>query len=252
MAARHNRRRRRRGRFSFLYKLLSVVLIVCAIVAGSVIFFRVEEITVSGSTVYSSDEIIAASEVAVGDNLFLVGRPSTSKKILEQLPYIREVNVRAVLPSTLAITVSECTVAGVVEGEDGSFWVLDTTGKLLEQGSSALKEQYPLISGIAPILPEIGMPIAVAVEQLSRLDSLKGLLAALEERGMLGEMDDIDLSGPADILMGFQGRFTVEIPLYDTDFSSSMNWLQAAAEYLGENQTGTIDLTLQPPRFIPN
>ena len=78
MAARHNRRRRRRGRFSFLYKLLSVVLIVCAIVAGSVIFFRVEEITVSGSTVYSSDEIIAASEVAVGDNLFLVGRPSTS------------------------------------------------------------------------------------------------------------------------------------------------------------------------------
>lgn len=43
MAARRNRhgRRRNRGRFGFLYKLLSFLLIFAAILAGCVAFFRV-------------------------------------------------------------------------------------------------------------------------------------------------------------------------------------------------------------------
>lgn len=43
MAARRNRRgrRRNRGRFSALYKLLSVLIIFAAILMGCVVFFRV-------------------------------------------------------------------------------------------------------------------------------------------------------------------------------------------------------------------
>ena len=49
MAARRNKRKRRnRGRFGFLYKVLSAAVIVAAIVAGCAVFFRVENIEVSG------------------------------------------------------------------------------------------------------------------------------------------------------------------------------------------------------------
>ena len=50
MAARRrrNRHRRRRGRFSFLYKLLSFLLIFAAILTGCVVFFRVNQVEVTG------------------------------------------------------------------------------------------------------------------------------------------------------------------------------------------------------------
>ena len=55
MAARRNNRgrRRNRGRFSFLYVLLSFLLILAALVVGSVVFFRVGTIEVSGNQHYS-------------------------------------------------------------------------------------------------------------------------------------------------------------------------------------------------------
>ena len=78
MAARKNRnrqRRRRRGRFGVLYKLLCFLLIFSALVAGCVVFFRVDQVTVTGSDRYTAQEIIAASGVEQGDNLFLINKP---------------------------------------------------------------------------------------------------------------------------------------------------------------------------------
>ena len=65
MAARRNRRgrRRNRGRFGFLYKLLSFLLIFAAILVGCVVFFRVDNIEVEGNSRYSAGQIIEAAEV---------------------------------------------------------------------------------------------------------------------------------------------------------------------------------------------
>ena len=61
MAARKKRRgRRRRGRFSFLYKFLSTLLILAAMVTGCIIFFRVNTVVVVGETRYSESEILDA------------------------------------------------------------------------------------------------------------------------------------------------------------------------------------------------
>ena len=46
---RSTNRRRRRGRFSFLMKLLCILLIAGAVVAALTVFFKVQSITVSGN-----------------------------------------------------------------------------------------------------------------------------------------------------------------------------------------------------------
>ena len=71
MAARRRKRgRRNRGRFSALYKLLSILLIFAAIVTGCIVFFRANQIVVAGKTRYSEEQIIAAAGVEQGENLF--------------------------------------------------------------------------------------------------------------------------------------------------------------------------------------
>ena len=79
MARRKNRDRHRRrgGRFGGLYKLLSLLVILLAIGAGCVAFFRVNEVVVVGNSRYTAQEIAAASGVEKGDNLFLINRPQT-------------------------------------------------------------------------------------------------------------------------------------------------------------------------------
>ena len=58
---RSTNRRRRRGRFSFLMKLLCILLIAGAVVAALTVFFKVQSITVSGNARYTSEEVVAAS-----------------------------------------------------------------------------------------------------------------------------------------------------------------------------------------------
>lgn len=50
---RHSNRRRRRGNFGFLYKLLSVLVICAAVVMALTLFFRVDTIEVTGTERYT-------------------------------------------------------------------------------------------------------------------------------------------------------------------------------------------------------
>ena len=107
MAARRNRRgRRNRGRFGALYKLLSAVLILAAIVLGCVVFFRVNTVEVVGDSPYTAEEIIAVSGVEQGDNLFALNKYQISSRIYTQLPYIDTVNFVRRYPDTLVIHVT--------------------------------------------------------------------------------------------------------------------------------------------------
>ncbi len=102
MARRSRRNRRRsRGRFAFLYRLLCFVLICAAIVGALVLFFKVDTISVSGNDRYSRETILAASGVSEGDNLFLLNKYDAAARITEALPYVESVSILRGLPSTI-------------------------------------------------------------------------------------------------------------------------------------------------------
>ena len=253
MAVRGSKYRRRRGRLGVLYKLLSVLLILAAIVGGCIVFFRVEKITVSGSTTYTEQHIIDVSGVEMGDNLFLIQKVPAARKILGQLPYIKEVNIRRELPNEIVINVKECTPVAALEGEEDSWWILDSSAKLLEQGDRELAAPYMKISGLTALKPSAGGRVAVSVEESTKLGSLKSILAALEERELFANVDSVDLSAVSEIRMIYQGNYTVRMPMYSDDFHRLIHTMQAVAEHPKvAGRAGTIDLTLKNPSFVPD
>ena len=151
MAARRSnkRKRRNRGRFGILYQFLSLVIILVVIAAGCVVFFRVDEVTVDGESKYTAEEIIAASGIEQGDNLFLISPVQTGRKIASVLPYVDNVNVRRALPDGVVITVTECMPAAVIQG-NGSWWIIDAKGKVLEQTASGTGAA--VVSGLTALL----------------------------------------------------------------------------------------------------
>lgn len=247
---RHRGRRRSRGRFGFLYALLSVLLIAAALLVGSMVFFRVDSILVEGQERYSAEEVIAAAQVERGDNLFRLHPARVAQRIQAALPYVREVSVRPAPPDTLVITVRESRAAvSLWSGE--SWFLMDARGKLVEQGGEALRSKAAPVSGLTPLIPSAGSFLEVEKSERSRLDALVGLLTALEQHELLEKLDSVDLRASNTVSFGFADRFTVEVPL-SCDFDYKIQALAYVMEHLEENETGLIDLTRTDPHFIPN
>ena len=244
MAHRSNRRRRRRrGRFSGLYKLLSALLILGALVAGCLVFFRVDEVLISGNQRYTAEEIILASGVEQGENLFALNKNEIAGKILRGLPYVVTVAPRRSLPDTLVIEVTECSAVAYIRYE-GADWLLNSGGKLLERVAAGGGADTVEITGLTVLQPTEGTELAVGQEEKQKLSDLLALMGALEEVGLLPQADYIDLSSSIRMELSYEGRLTVYIP-YASDYSYDAKALRAAIDYLQPGEESVVDLTFE-------
>ncbi len=239
---RHSNRRRRRGNFGFLYKLLSVLVICAAVVMALTLFFRVDTIEVTGTERYTEKDVIEASGIQLGDNLFLLNKYEAARSIAEQLPYIdiEDIWIRRELPDTLLIDVAECgTPLAMIQ--DGSAWLVSPKGKIVEQLPAAQAGDYAVIDGCELLAPSVGTDIALATEFANQQTSLLDLLAALAEAGLTDQVDAIHLGDRSQLTMEYAGRFTVEMA-YGADYGLALRILEGAVSQLETNQKGTLRL----------
>lgn len=247
MAARkkQKRHRRRRGRFGFLYGLLSFLLIFAAILAGCVVFFKVNQIQVEGNSRYTAQEIVAASGVEMGENLLLINKPQTAEAIRKQLPYVQKVSVIRRLPDGVLLRVTESAPVAALQTEE-AWWLIDARGKLLDWGDESVKGSLPTVRGLHPTSPGLGNWLTVETEERLKMESLEALLTALSKRGMAGNVSGfIDLNAANTIYFGFGDSLTVAVPMTG-DFERLVFQLQRVLETFqqrGETVMGTLDLT---------
>lgn len=239
---RHSKQRRRRGSYHFLYKLLSMLVICAAIVAALTLFFRVEEVRVSGQERYTAEEVLQASGVKQGDNLFLLNKYDLAGRIVEELPYIEELRISRKLPDTLLIDVTECGRPMGIE-QDGYLWLVSSRGKIVDQLTPEENADLGRITGCQLLAPSVGGRLALATEYSDQQASLLELLSALAEAEMLEQVDGIRLDDLSMIRMDYDGRFTVELP-YGADYGEKLTILRLALEsdYVQDNMTGTFDM----------
>lgn len=238
-SARNNRRRRKnKGRFGLLFKLLSVAAVLVALTVGATVFFQVEEVVVSGNARYTPQEVVEASGIQKGDNLFRLNKNAIARTVRESLPYVESLTIRLMLPDGVAITVNEWDAVAVVRGEEGS-WLISVGGKLLEQVETADAIE---VSGLVPLLPKAGTMLSVGEGESGRLTALLALLAQLEEVGAMDKVSTIDLTMGTQMVLRYDGRFDVILPM-NADFRHKLRALQAAVATLESYETGTIDLT---------
>ena len=239
---RHSNRRRRRGNFGFLYKLLSVLVICAAVVMALTLFFRVDTIEVTGTERYTEKDVIEASGIQLGDNLFLLNKYEAARSIAEKLPYIdiEDIWIRRELPDTLLIDVAECgTPLAVIQ--DGSAWLVSPKGKIVEQLPAAQAGDYAVIDGCELLAPSMGTDIALSTEYASQQSSLLALMTALEAADRMDQVDAIHLEDLSQLTMDYAGRFTVEMA-YGADYGLALRILEGAVSQLETNQKGTLRL----------
>ncbi len=245
---RHNHRRRR-GRFVFLLKLIAFVVAVAAMLWAAALFFRMDYIVVSGNERYSESEVLAASGLQTGGNLYFLNKYDVKEAIFQQLPYVETVKINRKLPDTLLIEVSECKAAAGVQDEDG-IWLISDHGKLLEKVKNPPAD-CPVIIGAAPIEPTVTGTVNLGEEAAYRQSVALTLLQESEKRGVRERIGEIDLADDTALNFTYLGRFTVRQP-WTADIAYKLESLKTVVDYLENNETGRIDLMTEgKASFIP-
>jgi cell division protein FtsQ len=287
----HQSKPRKERNLGRLYLLISAIVILAVIAFASIVFFKVNQIQVVGNVHYTEEEVIEAAGVRTGDNLVLTRNSTVVARLLNELPYVNSVSIQKTLPDTLTITVVESNAQAAIYDGNGSWWLMDTSGKLLEQLKTNSQEEptegeaesssagatpeegaeasssgvtpeeesvpmpdppegYPIVTGLTLRSPFKGSVIALeedaTVSEKLMLDSLLGLLPALQNHELLGQVDSIDLSGESEIVLEYAGRLTIKL-LQDMDYDYQVKEIQGVLNYVDTSwsaeDTGVLDMT---------
>ncbi len=125
------RQKSRARKNRLIFALAMLVVIAAGVLFTLNTFFNIKYIEVTGSEVYTDEELIAASGIRVDDNLFRIHAGETARRLEYQFPYAEKVKLKRHLPSTLEIRVTEAVPWFSVNTEERSI-LLSTTEKILE------------------------------------------------------------------------------------------------------------------------
>ncbi len=125
------------------YSFLSICTIAIIILAMTSPLFNIKEIIVEGNEKITKGEIISLSQINLEQNTYKTNMNKSKKNILEN-PYIKNVEIKRSLPSTVIIKVEERKTAFMVEYGNGYAYV-NNQGYILE--ISTQKLEVPIIQG---------------------------------------------------------------------------------------------------------
>lgn len=266
----------KRGRF--LLHLASVAAVVVAIVLGMSIFFKVEKVQVSGNKKYSAWEVSEASGIELGSNLMTISRAQIGGSVISNLPYVDTVRVGINLPDTVNIEITELDIVYSISDSAGSWWLMNTEGKIVEGVNEVAAKEYTQVLGLRltdpvvgqqavaqePELPTIPLDVpegettgedvtepepSVSTETLpvgvtgeERLQTVMSVLQVLSTNSISGLIDSVDVSNLTAIELWYDERF--QINLGDASrVDYKIEALKATVDQMESYERGQLDIS---------
>lgn len=214
------------NRNRLLLRLATVVAVVLALVFGVSIFFKVENITVSGANKYSPWAVKEASGIEIGDNLLTFGKAKAYGRIMVNLPYVESCRIGIKLPDTVNIEIKELDVVYAVKDSADVWWLMTSEGKIIEKADSASAGGCTQVLGVALDNPAAGQK-AVAYEQQpdptaeepqpavvrgsDRLSAALSILQYMEGCGIIGQAAAVDVTDLGNLELWYGQRYQVKL-----------------------------------------
>lgn len=197
--------------------MCATIVLVTALVLSLTVFFKIDTITVKGDSIYDETQIINASGVTKGGNLFLCDLQRASQGVRKNLPYIARADVKRKIPSTIIIDISASKAYIAVETASG-IALADKEGKILEfvSGDKASGKVIKLNAGTV-FSAKLGENVFdsnngedAGKEQKKKAEILKEIFDAIDKSG-LEKITSIDIKSSSDIYIVYQNRLKLSI-----------------------------------------
>lgn len=227
--SRRKKRRLKKGVFVFLFLLIAVLAVL-----SLTIFFPIGTIQVQGKSAYSEQEIVAASGIKKGDNMFWPLFNGSKNRLKKALPYVKTVSYRYALPGTIILSVTPYTAAYQFQVK-GKFVLAAKDGTVLEI-TDQQQEDLPVIL-VESLQYELREKISFA--DTSQEEIYNTLQKTTE--GFHNPPNRFDLTDPLHLQLQI-GQTVVKLGSH-TYLEEKIHMVEKMLEQIPAGEAGTIDVS---------
>lgn len=217
-------------RAKLLIILLAAAIIMCALffLANKYLFkVRNWTINISGGGGYSHEDIIRASGIEEGAQLFGFDRAAAVNNIKRELSYVAGVTMIRFPPSTVRIDVqTDEAVFGFMLG--GDYYIVTENFRVAEKiRMYAMPLEYVKPPGVINIVTYditrcfVGERIEFGDEDI--LYFLKELLRLVRGHEAAGMISSVDIRDKFDVVMTYGDSYTVRFGVFENVYSKALN-----------------------------
>ena len=242
------RKRRKKRNFRWVYTLLTLSVIIGAAIWSVTAFMKVTSIEVEGLRKYTNEQIISATGINIGDNLFKLNKFDAINKILKEFPLIEKVNIKRKFPDGYIISITERIERAYFENKN-VLWIIDKNGYFMSEAPLDKPPRLCKVIGLGNCIKDQNLQIKPNEEIIK--DLLINVLNSCTESDIIDKMQLLDISNPSQIVFEYMGKFKVILGK-DAETSRKLALLNAVISELSQSDKGTIDLTeVKQARFRP-
>lgn len=222
------------------YIMIVAVVLVAGLTLSLTVFFKTESFKVTGETRYSNEEIIKASGLSLGENIFIADKDTASKNIINAFPYIAGADVSFSMPDTITIKVTEGKPSYQVQYGEKQYCTVSTEGRILNIVDKKDKN-LPVIKGVN--LKDATPGAYVEYDNDTSAKTLDEIVSSIENSGF-DKLSAIDVSDSTDINFTYDKRILVKLGMPEAIDYKVRTAKTIITEKLDPNNTGVVEGTL--------
>ncbi len=190
-------------------KKLFTWTILIAMIVGILVFlckselFEICNIEITGNSQVSQEAILSLSEIKLQDNIFLSNVAKAKKKI-SQNSYIKQVEIKRVLPDKIKIEVIEKQKAYMLQ-IDGNFAYIDKNGDILEIARVQI-ENLITLQGCSTPKDNIVAGNTLNEQDIEKLEDLQKILKSGEKNEIRDKISSINIKN--------KNEYILNLPVY--------------------------------------
>lgn len=229
-------RKIRKRRLKILLVFLIIFLLILGVVLCYTVFFPIEKINFSGSKLYSNGELLEASDIGEGDNLFAVSKSDVEKRLKKKLPFVDKIKFDRKLPGTLNIKVYDAEEFACYFVDD-KYFIVSESGWVLKSVSKQPDNVYTVYG--AKVKCKVGSNIEYTDQKLK--DLTDQFVDAFSETKLT--LNSIDVSNILSISLRVEDRFDVKLGTSNF-IPEKIKHLAGMVDGIEVNKSGKIDLSM--------
>lgn len=242
-----------------------VLILLTALSLSSV--FSIKTVEVSGLTRYPKDDIIAATNIKIGNNWYktLGARPKdivtfsyelAQEQILDKFPYVQDVTVKFIPFGKVRVKITERSPEIVIQNEEG-YSFIDNTGTCLEIAHTLKEEKLPVLINAKINTAVLGKAIEFqdpyVLESVRRLFYIVNITDSKSEPKLFGFISQMDFSNLGNTIIILDSRVKVNIGDINKMHEYKINFLKEVFfKKIQKDEKGSLDFSKDDnPVFVP-
>ncbi|MCL2157851.1 MAG: FtsQ-type POTRA domain-containing protein [Oscillospiraceae bacterium] len=232
---------------------LAAFVIVCVTAAFLFLtnkyFFKVKSVNIAENDRYSYEQILEASEISMGEELYGLDVKKTESNIKEKLTYAKAVDIRRVPPSTVNIEVkTEAGLFGIMIS--GDYYIISESFRVVDKIKAGSRSEFEPLPAVITIktaeVKKCYLGDKIEFLDLDIYDFLREMVGFIADGDtdpkMVSEILEIDITNKFKVTMNYGNRFFIKFGIFENISPKILNVFEIISQ-LPDYYEGVIDIS---------